>query len=189
MEKIKIKAIVQCRLGSIRLKRKALSVIERKTAIIHLLRRLKFSKKLNEIIFAIPKNKENDELYKTLKKEKCRIYRGSEKNVLERYFRAANKFKADIIVRITGDCPLVDSQMLDELLKKFQKENYDYLSNNNPPTYPDGFDIEIFNFKTLKETFLKAKSSFDQEHVTPYMKRSKKFIKYNHKLSTDFSSI
>ena len=63
--------------------------------------------------------------------------------------RAANKFKSDIIVRITGDCPLVDSQMLDNLLKKFQNENLDYLSNNNPPTYPDGFDIEIFNFRTI----------------------------------------
>ncbi len=187
MEKIKISAIVQCRLDSIRLKRKALSNIEGKTSIIHLFNRLSFSKKLDEIIFAIPRNKENDELNRILKKEKCKIFRGSEKNVLERYFRAANKFKSDIIVRITGDCPLVDSQMLDNLLKKFQNENLDYLSNNNPPTYPDGFDIEIFNFKTLKETFLKAKSNFDQEHVTPFMKRSKKIKKYNQQFTSDYS--
>ena len=124
-----------------------------------------------------------------LKKEKCKIFRGSEKNVLERYFRAANKFKSDIIVRITGDCPLVDSQMLDNLLKKFQNENLDYLSNNNPPTYPDGFDIEIFNFRTLKETFLKAKSNFDQEHVTPFMKRSKKIKKYNQQFTSDYLNL
>ena len=83
------------------------------------------------------------------------------------------KNKADVIVRVTADCPLVDSEIIDQMLGVFSKNaKLDLITNNNPPSFPDGLDISIFNFKTLKHSFLNVKKNFDKEHVVPYMIRS-----------------
>ena len=187
VKKVKIVAIVQCRLGSIRFPKKVLSLIEGKPAINHLLTRLSRSKMITEVLTAIPKNKDNNILHRYLRDLNFRVFRGSEENVLKRYYEAAKSINAEVIIRITGDCPLVDYGMIDNLLLKFLKGDYDYLSNNNPPTYPDGFDVEIFKFKTLKETIKNAKSSYEKEHVTPFMQKSKKFKKINVFSKIDYS--
>ena len=173
-DKKKIHIIVQARLESTRLPNKILKIINKKTIIKTLFDRLKSSKLIDKIIFAIPKNIKNDELKKYIKKNRFEnLYEGSSENVLSRYYGAAKKFSSDIIVRITADCPLIDTKLLDQMIKKFIESNVNYLSNTLSPTYPDGYDIEIFDFETLKKTFKNAKEKLDKEHVTLYIKKNK----------------
>ena len=147
-KKKKIICIVQARLNSTRLKNKVIYKFKNKTMIEILLERLTYSKLIDDTIVAIPKS---DKRLENILKDKYKVYLGDDEDVLKRYYLAAKKFKADIIVRITGDCPLVDSQMIDIGLKKYLNSNFDYISNINPPTFPDGLDYEIFNFKTSKK--------------------------------------
>ena len=184
--KKKIICIVQARLNSTRLKNKVIHKFKNKTMIEILLERLKSSKLINDIIVAIPRS---DKKLESLLKNKYKVYMGNNQNVLERYYFSAQKFKADIIVRITGDCPLVDSQMIDIGLKKYLNSNFDYISNINPPTFPDGLDYEIFDFKTLKKTYLNAKSKNDKEHVTKYIIKNSEFKKFNIESETDYSDL
>ncbi len=187
--KNKIVAIVQARLDSTRFPEKIFSKIGNKRAIDLLLSRLKQVKKIDEIIVAIPKNKKNLKLYKFLKSKKYIVYRGDEKNVLKRFYFAAKKHKADTIIRITGDCPFIDPKLVNDVLNKYSKNIFDYVSNNDPPTLPDGMDVEIFSFDSLKKSYLKAINPQDVEHVTPYIKKSKEFNKLNLKYSPDLSHI
>ena len=114
---------------------------------------------------------------KFLKKKKYNFYCGSEGNVLDRYYKTALKYKACYIGRITSDCPIVDPHMIDKMFNIIKKEKADYISNTNPPTFPDGFDIEIFNIKSLKKAKRESKTKYEKEHVTPYIIKSKKFKK------------
>ena len=175
-KKKNIICIVQARLNSTRFKNKIIEKFKDKTIIEILLNRLKKSKLISELVVAIPKN---DTVLKDLLKDKCKIFEGDELDVLKRYYLAAKKNKADIIIRVTGDCPLIDSQLIDTGLKKFLKSDFDYISNINPPTFPDGLDYEIFNFKALEVSYLKAKLKDDREHVTKYILKNNNFKKYN----------
>ena len=189
MAKKKIVAIVQARLTSTRFKNKIFQKIGNLTIIEIILERLKKSKLIDQIVFAIPSSKSNDKLYEFLKKNHCSIFRGQEKNVLNRYFYAAKKFKANTIIRITSDCPLVDSKLIDKMLKIYLDEKPDYLSNIVPPTFPDGFDVEIFSFKSLKTAKNKASTVQELEHVTPYLKNSNKFKIKNYKFRENLNFI
>ena len=104
-------------------------------------------------------------------------FSGSEKNVLSRYYKASDYFKADIIVRITADCPFVDPKIIEKNLEYFKLKKFDYLSNCIKRTYPDGLDFEIFTKKKLKLSYIKVKNNFDKEHVTSYMRKNFKNIK------------
>ena len=201
VKKKRIIAVVQARLGSKRFPRKVLKKINNLSIVEIINKRLTKSKLLDEIVFAIPSSKENQKLYNHLSQINCKIFRGDENNVTKRYFNAAVKFNADIIVRVTSDCPLVDPKMVDNMIRIFLKSNLDYLSNNrdfNNPNdkffYPDGFDIEIFNKNSLKISKNKSKTNYYKQHVTTFIRNSnqfrKKYIKYNNsynyvKLSID----
>ena len=187
----KIHIIIQARLESTRFPNKILQTLNKKTILKTLLDRLKRSKIAEKIIVAIPKNKRNLALRKYILGNKLiNIYEGSSQNVLSRYYGAAKKFSSKIIVRITSDCPLIDIEILDKMILKFLELKVDYLSNTIKPTFPDGYDIEIFNFETLKETFVNAKKLIDQEHVTLYMKRNKKKFKLKNYLNkNDLSNL
>ena len=114
---------------------------------------------IDKIILAIPDNQINLNLKEYLKINNFNnIYAGSSNNVLSRYYYAAKKFSSKIIIRVTADCPLIDYQLLDKMIKAFNKDNLNYLSNTITPTFPDGYDIEIFDFSTLEKTFKNAKS-------------------------------
>ena len=112
---------------------------------------------------------------------------GSENNVLDRYYKCAKKYKSNIIVRITGDCPLIDAKLVDDAITRFKKSKVDILTNHNPPTYPDGLDVSVFNFKSLFLAWKNAKTNFDKEHVVPFMLKNNEFKKTNLKHSKDFS--
>ena len=183
-KKLKIIVIVQGRLNSSRFPNKVIEKINLKSVTEIIYERLKCSKLINDIIFAIPENEKKYLNY--LKKRKIKFYLGSKNNVLKRYFDCAKKNNADIIVRVTADCPLVDPQMIDNMIKIFKKnDDLDLLTNNSPPSYPDGLDISIFNFRTLRKSYLSAKTIFEQEHVVPFMLRSKSIIKKNIKCKLD----
>ena len=99
---------------------------------------------------------------------------------MDRYYKAAKKFKADVIVRICADCPFIDPLIIDKILKVFETKSYDYISNTIKPTFPDGFDVEVFSFSVLQEIWRKAEDKYDREHVTPFIIKSKKFKKFNY---------
>ena len=188
--KKKIVAVVQARIGSSRLRGKVLKKINNKETIILLLERLSRSKEIEDIIVAIPNTKENDILFNVLQKYKYRIFRGSEKNVLKRYYDCAKKFNISHILRITGDCPLVDPKSVDKLAKKYHSNNCDYLSNIEDRTYPDGMDIEFFSFKTLSKIYHNVISEYDTEHVTKYVLRTNIFDKFSFKQKNEnFSNL
>ena len=189
----KVTAVVQARIGSQRLRGKVLKKINNKETILLLLKRLSLAKEIDKIIVAIPKKKEDDPLYKILKKNNFLVFRGSEKNVLKRYYDCAKKFDLKNIIRITGDCPLIDPKLVDYLVNIFKKNKFDYVTNrglvNESRTFADGMDVEIFSFKSLKIANSNVISSFDKEHVTEYFLRSEKFKKYNYQDKNDFSNL
>ena len=184
----KITAIVQARIGSSRLRGKVLKKINSKETIILLLERLSRAKKINDIIVAIPNTKENDVLFEVLKKHKYKIFRGSEKNVLKRFYETAKMYNSKIIVRITSDCPLVDHKIIDSMIKLLIDKKKDYVSNASPPSFPDGLDVEVFNFKSLRKAYFSTKDKYDLEHVTPFLRKSGKFNTYNYASKQDFSN-
>ena len=182
-------AIIQARYNSARLEGKILKKIFNKTILEILISRLKNSKSIDKIVVATTNSKIDLLIVNICKKNKIDFFRGSEKNVLERYFFAAKKYKAKNIIRITSDCPLIDPNLVDIMLKKHIFFKNDYTSNTLTPTFPDGFDIEIFKFSVLKNTFKLAKSLYDKEHVTPFIKRNVKFKKMNFTSKLNLSQI
>jgi len=171
-----IHVIIQSRLGSERLPNKVIKNIYKKESITSILiKRLSKSKNIDKIIFAIPNNKSNDILENYLKNFKVSVFRGSENNVFQRYYDTATYFKSKIIIRITGDCLFADSSLIDDHIKFFLNNDFDYITNANPITYPDGLDFEIFNYKSLKKANLIKKNFYQKEHVTPLFKYSKSF--------------
>ena len=172
---MKIIAIVQSRMGSTRLPGKALLKINEKSVISLLLNRLSKSKKIDKIVVATTSNPEDNCLEEHIKNLGFTCFRGSETNVLERYYKVAHENFADIVIRITGDCPFIDCHLVDDAVDFFLKNKVDYISNSSKPTLPDGLDVEVFSMRTLEETHRKAISDYDKEHVTPYIRNSGNF--------------
>lgn len=186
----KILCIVQARMTSKRLPGKVLLKINKNFNFLEfLVHRLKKSKKISQIVIACSKNKKDNKIITVCKKLDVHYFRGSELNVLSRFYEAAKQYKADVILRITSDCPFTDPKLIDKFLNIFMKSNYDYFSNTKPRSFPDGLDIEIFNFKTLKQAKKNSNSKSDLEHVTPFMLRSKKIKKGNFKLKKNYSKL
>ena len=184
---MKIVAIVQARAGSLRLPNKVMKPILGIPMIEIILKRLKKSSLIDEIVLATSYDKKNKNLIKHVEQLGFNCIEGSEADVLSRFVKAAQETKADTIVRITGDCPLVDSEIVDECISGFLKSKVDYYSNTIDPTFPDGLDVEVFKYSALKIAANKVTKDFDKEHVTPYFKVSKNFKKLNHFNSSNFS--
>ncbi len=172
---MKTVAIVQARMGSTRLPNKVMKLIGGAPMIEVLLTRLAKATEVNEIVVATSVDPCNQPLAEHVNSLGYKCYRGSENDVLDRYLQAAKSANADVIVRITGDCPLVDPVLVDEVIKQFKNAGVDYFSNTDPPTFPDGLDIEVFTLKALVQTALESNKSYDHEHVTPYLRESGKF--------------
>ena len=117
-----ITCIIQARLGSKRFPQKILKNVLGESIIELIVNRIKLSKKINQVVVAIPNTKNEDKLYSYLKKKNIKTFRGSEKNVLKRYFDAANSFNSDVIVRITSDCPMVDHKIIDKMINQFHEK-------------------------------------------------------------------
>ena len=179
----KIIAIVQARTDSSRFPKKVLKKINNQEIIKIIIKRLKKSKKIDQIILATTKKKSDNLLSSIISAMGHVVYRGSENNVLSRYYNINKRQKADYIVRITGDCPFVDPKIVDSIIDKIVTTKADYCSNVIKYTLPDGFDVEVFTKQTLKFAFNNAKNNFDKEHVTAHMLKSKKLKKVNYEIS------
>jgi glutamate-1-semialdehyde 2,1-aminomutase len=171
---MKTVAIVQARMGSTRLPNKVMNLIGGIPMIELLLSRLARAKELDQIIVATSVDERNLPLVEHVRKLGYTCEQGSENDVLDRYVQTAKKHQADVVVRITGDCPLMDPDLVDEVIRRFKIEDVDYLCNNYPPTYPDGLDIEVCTFKVLEQARQETHDPFDREHVTPYLRKSGK---------------
>jgi len=187
--KKKVVAIIQARFNSERFPGKVLKKIDNKTILEILVKRLSRSKYISKIIVACSKNNNDKGIVDICKKLKINYFIGSENDVLERYYKTAKKFNAPNVVRITGDCPLIDPKVVDKVIKSFFEKEVDYASNGNPPTYPDGLDVEVFKFSALQFAFFKAKDPSEREHVTPFIINHKKFKKFNLKYYKNISSL
>ena len=119
----------------------------------------------------------DDNIVKFAKKNKFNFYRGSENNVMLRVLQAAKKYKADIIVEITGDCPLIDPEIIDQVINTFLNNNADYVSNCNIRGYPDGMDVEVFQTKTLNKSYKMTKNPKHLEHVSLHMQENPNIFK------------
>lgn len=167
--------IVQARMGSTRLPNKVMKLINGVPMIELLLTRLTHAEQVDQIIVATGEGDSNLPLFNHVVKLGFECFRGSESDVLDRYYQAAKQTGADIVVRITGDCPLVDPALVDEVIRRFKMSNVDYLSNTAPPSFPDGLDVEVFRFTVLERSAREADTTFDREHVTPYLRNSGHF--------------
>lgn len=167
---MKVVAIVQARMGSTRLPNKVMKSIGGIPMIELLLTRLSQAKELTQVVIATSMDERNQVLVDHVRKLGYACEQGSENDVLDRYLQTARTHGADIVVRITGDCPLVDPELVDAMIERFKTADLDYLSNNNPPTYPDGLDIEVFNLAALVRAARETDKPYDHEHVTPYLR-------------------
>lgn len=166
--KKKIICILQARVGSRRLPRKILFKVFNKTLLEHQLARLK-KLKVDELIVATTKKKEDNQICKICRNNGVKFFRGESNNVLKRFYDCAKKNKPDSIIRITADCPIIDTKYIEILVNNFKKRKIDYMNNVDTNYLPDGFHSEIFKFSSLKKSYKLAKSNFDRQHVTPFM--------------------
>ena len=172
---MKVVAIIQARMGSTRLPSKVLKPIGEINLIQFLIKRLSKSKYIDEIIVATSEDKKNLILIEHIEEMGLMCIAGSEEDVLQRYQKAALASNAETIVRITGDCPLIDADLVDQVIYNFNSTDNDYVSNNYPPTFPDGLDVEVFSARSLEIANNVATLSSDREHVTPFIRNSSQF--------------
>jgi spore coat polysaccharide biosynthesis protein SpsF (cytidylyltransferase family) len=164
-----ILTIIQARYGSTRFPGKVLKKVLGKPLMWFLIKRLELVKIPNKIIIATGPFELNKPIVEFAQNYNIPYFTGSENDVLDRYYQTAKRFGGDIIVRITSDCPLMDPELIDKGLEIFLKGKYDYISNNHPETYPDGYDVEICSFKALEKAWKEAKLPSEREHVMPYI--------------------
>ncbi len=171
--------IIQARMSSTRLPGKIMMPINYKPLLFYTLNQVKQCKSISKIIVATTNLQEDDEIVRYVKSQNLDVFRGDAENVLDRYFHCAKEFNLDIIVRVTSDCPLIDPEIIDKCVKKFENKNLDYLSNVNkkvgddwiydPCGFPSGFAVEVFIFNALENAWKNAKKYSEREHVTQYM--------------------
>lgn len=168
---MKVVAIIQARTGASRLPGKVLKEVLGKPLIAYQLERVRNCSNIDQILVATTKQKSDDRIVSLCEKMDIYSYRGSEHDVLDRYYKAASHVQADIIVRLTADCPLIDPSQIDHVIQNYFpiQQPLQYVSNTIKRTFPRGMDTEVFSFAALKETHVKAKSRLDREHVTRYM--------------------
>ena len=164
----KIVAIVQARMGSTRLPGKVLKEVLSRPLLSYQIERMAQSRLIDELVIATTPNS-NEPIIELCKKENVSYFIGSEKDVLERYYLAAKQHQADIVVRMTSDCPLIDADIVDNVINMYKNNNFDYVSNTQIRTFPRGMDTEVFSFSALERAYKEAKIEYEHEHVTPYL--------------------
>lgn len=166
-----IGAVIQARMNSSRLSGKIMLKVKSKSMLEHMILRVKHSKTIDKIIIATSKENSDDVIEKFCLEKQIDCYRGSENDVLERFYETAKKFSLDTIVRLTGDTPLINPLVIDEVVNYYQNNDFDYVSNifPLPRTYPDGYNVEVFSFNVLEKTHFNAKRPSDREHVTNFI--------------------
>jgi glutamate-1-semialdehyde 2,1-aminomutase/spore coat polysaccharide biosynthesis protein SpsF len=181
-------AIIQARMGSSRLPGKSLAEIEKRPMLWHVIQRVKRAQLVDRVVVATSTAPADDAIEKMCREDGVPCHRGSENDVLDRYYHAARAEKAVQVVRITADCPLIDPEVIDRVVRRFQRGDLDYASNAMVRTYPDGLDTEILSFSALERAWHEANKPSEREHVTPYL-RSEKFRIANVENALEFSHL
>lgn len=176
-----IDIIVQARFGSTRLPGKVMKFLEDKIVLEHVIERLRKTKYARNVIVCTSILEQDDIIFDFCRDKHILCFRGSEQNVLERYYETAKKFGSEYIVRVTSDCPLVDVKYIDLMIEKYFELNLHYLCPKyyGNHMFPDGFNGEIFNFDLLQEAYKNA-NIHEIEHVTTYIIKKYKIIEYDY---------
>ena len=176
-----ILAIIQARMSSSRLPVKVMMEIGNKPCLQHIIERVSKSEHIDKVLVATSDKESDDAIELFCIENNVRCFRGNEEDVLDRFYKGAlqeNLSPKDAIVRITADCPLIDSNIIDKVIEHFNYEEFDYASNTNPPTFPDGLDVEIFTFEALEKAWKEAGLPSEREHVTPYIRKHPELFTY-----------
>ena len=167
---MKTVAIIQARMGSTRLPGKVMRDLCGKPVLWHVIKRVKQARLVDDIVVATSILKTDDTIYNYLNDIGVKCFRGSEDDVLSRYYYAAKQYPADAIVRITADCPLIDPHIIDKVISGFWASSCEYASNGGEERkYPRGLDCEVFTPNLLERAFNEATEAYEREHVTPFM--------------------
>ncbi len=171
--------IIQARTGSSRLPNKVLKELCGKSMLQHIIERTQKCKKVEHILVATTIRKEDSVIEELCQSIHVDCYRGSENDVLDRYYQAAKRYNPMNVIRITADCPFIDPTVIDQIIQIHEDGNYDYTSNTLVETYPDGLDTEVFTFNALEKAWRKADLASEREHVTPYIKFKDNFLRFS----------
>lgn len=166
-------AIIQARMGSSRLPGKSLAEIEKRPMLWHVIRRVKRATLVDRVVVATSVAPADDAIENVCRENGVPCHRGSENDVLDRFYHAARAEKAAQVVRITADCPLIDPEVIDRVVRRFQRGDLDYASNAMVRSYPDGLDTEICSFSALERAWHESSKPSEREHVTPYLRSGK----------------
>ncbi|MDD3068190.1 MAG: glycosyltransferase family protein [Acholeplasmataceae bacterium] len=174
---MKTLAIIQARMGSTRLPNKVLLDLNGKSVLERVIERVQKSDYIDEVIVATTIAKHDLAIVKLCAEKNIRVFCGSEDDVLDRYYQCAKLLSPDYVIRITADCPLIDSEIIDLVISTHLNSGSDYTSNTLHPTYPDGLDVEIMKFSVLEEAWMKAILASQREHVTQYIIHNDAYVK------------
>jgi len=185
-----IGCIIQARMGSSRLPGKVLMKSGNGMPLLyHVINQLRHCSKVKNLVIATTTNQEDDEIEKFADNNSVNVFRGSEKDVLDRYFQCAKKYSFSTIVRITADCPLIDPQIVDKVIEQFFSGNYDFATNTLTRTFPIGTDVEVFSFSALETAWKNAQLPSEREHVTPHLRNKGNFKTINVENDTNISNL
>lgn len=182
-------AIVQARMSSTRLPGKVLEPIAGRPGIVFMCERLKRARRLDAICVATSSDTSDDLLARCVEAMGISLFRGDLDDVLNRFIGAARQERAEVIVRLTGDCPLIDPVLVDRVIEARERGDYDYASNVAPPTYPDGLDIEVMTLAALERAHREAGSASEREHVTTYLREAAGYSRHCHRGLVDLSGL
>ena len=189
IKKNEIAIFLAARSGSKRLPKKHFLKINSKLRIIDLcILRLKKAKSVKKIFLCTTKKREDDKFKNVCRLHNINLFRGSTNNVAKRIIDCAQKNNVKIIIRITADCPIIDPEIIDKCVEKHFQKKSDYTTNTLNLSFPDGLDVEVINLNVLIKSQKLSKKIDNKEHVTPYIRRSKKFKKYNYENKKNFSN-
>lgn len=188
-----IYAIIQARMNSSRLPGKVLLNICGLPELAHVVRRVREAKNVDKVILATTNTNNDDAIEQCCIENNISCFRGSENDVLDRYFKAAQWVgvkEGDYVVRVTADCPFIDAEVIDIVVEAALKSKCDYVSNTINPTFPDGLDVEVFTFKALKVAWESARLLSEREHVTPFLyNHTEMFQTLNVECESDYSNL
>jgi len=187
---MKTVAIIQARMTSTRLPGKVMADVAGNPMLYHVVRRAQQARTLDLVVVVTSDRPTDDVVARFCRKAEIPCFRGSEEDVLDRYYQAAKRFEADVIVRLTADCPLLDSAVIDKVVRVFQRGDYDYVSNALEPSYPNGLDTEVFPREVLEKAWREAHLKSDREHVTPFIEEQPDLFRLeNVKYDQDLSAL
>jgi spore coat polysaccharide biosynthesis protein SpsF len=187
---MKTTVILQARMGSTRLPGKVMADLSGKPLLARVIERAQAIRGIDQVVVATTIAERDRPLLDLARRYGAEAFAGSEDDVLDRYYQAAQAFGAEVLVRLTADCPLLDPAVSERVLARFRQGDVDYACNTLPPTFPDGLDTEVFSFAILERAWQEAKLTSEREHVTPYIwKNPAKFRQANVLNEVDLSSL